>query len=583
MKKQYNGKKLRYGSAGMVLTVFVIVSVILLNVVASALASNFSWMYVDMTPEELYSITDECFDLIRKEALPAIDEMRAHNKAYNESEGKTKSGTASDETTFVPRDEKVKIVFHFLNDRDVLMENSMMRYIIRSTEEITNMFPEYFEMVYINTDKNPSAVQKFKTTTLTTLNKTDIVVECGTEFRIIPYTRFFIYDETMGEYWAYDGEKQLASAILAITRAESPICLVDIAHGEKNFLKENIQLLYTIEDAGFRIAFSDTYLSDESIAEVEKEYGADVRLLLIFGPNSDFIVPEKGISDKDEIGALDRFLDGKSSMMVFMSPDSPVLPNLEEYLEEWGISFDRHTAGASADGYMIKDSLNSLTADGHAIVSEYVTTGTGGKFTEEMRAVPSPKKVIFRNAMSVSYSDLYTDTTYDPSNSESGTAGEVYKYGYYYKDGTSRSIYDLFRSSASATAMAGGNEVAHADEFNRFRFMTVSCEMRTTQENSYSEPLQENSYVIACGSTDFASDSYLQSAVYGNTDVLLSALRVVGREPVPVGITLKPFGDYTIDSITTASATAWTICLAVIPAAAALITGTVILVRRKYA
>jgi hypothetical protein len=107
--------------------------------------------------------------------------------------------------------------------------------------------------------------------------------------------------------------------------------------------------------------------------------------------------------------------------------------------------------------------------------------------------------------------------------------------------------------------------------------------MRTTQENSYSEPLQENSYVIACGSTDFASDSYLQSAVYGNTDVLLSALRVVGREPVPVGITLKPFGDYTIDSITTASATAWTICLAVIPAAAALITGTVILVRRKYA
>ena len=131
--------------------------------------------------------------------------------------------------------------------------------------------------------------------------------------------------------------------------------------------------------------------------------------------------------------------------------------------------------------------------------------------------------------------------------------------------------------------MAGGEVVAEANEYDRFRLMTVSCELRTTQENSYSDLLQENSYVIACGSTDFCTEGFLQSAVYGNTDLLLTALTVIGREPVPVGIVLKPFGDYSIDSITVEAMTAWTVCLAVIPAAAALVTGVVVLVRRKYA
>ena len=593
MKAQYNGKKLRYGSSGLILSSAVIAAVILLNVFVSALAERFSWMYLDMTPEDLYSITDDCFDLIEKEAIPAIDEMRKFNQQYNASEGKNLPDVKEDiagETqasngTFVPRDENVKIVIYFMDDEDVLLENSYMRYVIRSTQEIVNKFPEYFSMKYINIDKNPSAVQKFLTTTLTTMSKTSVVIECGTEFRTLQLSRFFTQDPTTQEIWAYDGEKQLSSAILAITRAESPVCLIDMAHGEAFY---DTQFLYTIEDAGFQLAMADSYLTTESIEKVEKEYGADVRLFLIYNPTSDFLVKSTtasgaAISDIDEIEALDKFLDGKSSLMVFMSPSSPVLPNLEEYLEEWGIAFDRHTDGVNNSGYMIKDAANSLTSDGHTVVSEYVTTGMGGQLTTTMRSVSFPKKVIFRNAMSIRYSDTFEKTAYDPTDNEIEAEGEVYYYGNHFGNGVSRSIYDMFVTAPSAVAMAGGKEVAAADEYERFRLMTVSCELRSTQENNYSNPLQENSYVIACGSTEFATAGFLQSAVYGNTDLLLSALSVVAKEPVPVGIVLKPFGDYTIDSITTAGATAWTICLAVIPAATALVSGVVVLVRRKYA
>jgi hypothetical protein len=63
---------------------------------------------------------------------------------------------------------------------------------------------------------------------------------------------------------------------------------------------------------------------------------------------------------------------------------------------------------------------------------------------------------------------------------------------------------------------------------------------------------------------------------------LLTALSQIGREPVPVGLERKPFADKTIDTVTAAEATQYTVTLAIIPAVAAIACGVVILVRRKY-
>ena len=110
--------------------------------------------------------------------------------------------------------------------------------------------------------------------------------------------------------------------------------------------------------------------------------------------------------------------------------------------------------------------------------------------------------------------------------------------------------------------------------------MTVTVEDDVTQEDNYST-INEATYVLACGSTEIASSTLLQSNSYGNTDFFLTALRAIGREPVPVGLTFKPFADSTIDTITTADSTWYTVTFASVPALAALITGIVIIVRRK--
>ena len=101
MKKQYNGKKLRYGSSSLVLTAAFIAAVILLNVLVTSLANRYGW-YIDMTQESIYSITDDCFDLLREEAITRVDEVRE----------------TSDKS-----DEELVINILFMSEADILNEN----------------------------------------------------------------------------------------------------------------------------------------------------------------------------------------------------------------------------------------------------------------------------------------------------------------------------------------------------------------------------------------------------------------------------------------------------------------------------
>ena len=141
----------------------------------------------------------------------------------------------------------------------------------------------------------------------------------------------------------------------------------------------------------------------------------------------------------------------------------------------------------------------------------------------------------------------------------------------------------MFTATKEAVTMVGGIEKPDAkpNKEERFKLMTVSLEVRSTQESNYSS-IDRTSYVYACGSPEFASSQNLNGgSAYGNRDLLLTVFRDIGREPVPVGLQFKPFADLTIDTITTSEATQYTIVLAIIPAVAALTCGVVVIVRRK--
>lgn len=544
-------RKLRYGGMSVILTALIIAAVVIVNVIFSALTQKFMW-YADLTPELLYTLSDEAIALVRDgdDEFGSASPIEMVDKFREESDN-----------------DELRINIIFCTDPDTLEANSSQRYVYHTALELQDKFPDYINVENYNIVRNPSSVSKYKTSSLSNIYTTSVIIECGTEYRVRELRSFFTFSESTDEEpWAYNGEKAFISSILAVTRAESPVACITTNHGE-GF--EDSEFLNTLVDAGYVVKSLD--LSADDIPE-------NCRLLVIFDPIEDFLVSD-GISEVDEIEKIDEFLDGTNSMMVFMDPATRRLNNLEDYLEEWGISFDRYESGDSEVSHLIMDKSQALTTDGQTFKAEYVTTGMGGSLTSDMRSRPTPQSIIFGNAMSISYSDVFSPTHYTPEDSSDSDDVE-FDYASYYVDGVSRSIYDVFTTSENAVAMADGNVVEKATATNKLKLMTVSVENRTTQESNYST-VSESSYVLACGSTEFASSKMLQSNSYGNGDLLLTALRYMGREPVPVGLTFKPFADSTIDTVTTSEATQYTVVLAVVPALAALVVGVVVIVRRK--
>ncbi len=458
-------------------------------------------------------------------------------------------------------DIKVKIIF--CDDRDALAEETSQRYVLETAEDLQRAFPDIITIEFINVWKNPSAVQKYKGTTLTNIYSTNVIVESGTEWRVYSLNAFFTFSDTDSTTpWAYNGEKKLASGILAVTKAESPIACVTVNHGEAF---ADYDLLNLLQDAGYLVQTLDL---------ANQEIPADCRLIVVYNPTSDFLV-RNNISDISEIAKLNTWLNEFNSLMVFMSPSSPVLPNFEEYLEEWGVKFNR-VINKDTDEifpYMIKDSSRSLTADGMTILADYTTKGLGASIHTDMRSVTYPPKVVFKNTMSISYPDTYEVLTYE--NEDDAT--QNYRYGSYYSNGVTRSIYDVFVSSANAVALAGGEQVAAANTLDPFKLMTITRETQMVSNDD-----ADYSYVLACASTEFASQDFLQSIAYGNTDVLISALRSMGKETIVVDLDPKPFASTEIETITTAEANQYTIILTVIPATVVLGLGIFVVVRRKY-
>lgn len=554
--KTSTSRKLRYGGVSAVLTALIIAVIIIVNVIFSALSQKFLW-YADLTPELLYSLSDTALDLIENgdEKFESLSPIEMVDKAREEN-----PDTAS---------EDLMIDIIFCDDPDTIEANTYQRYVHHTALELEEKFPDYFNVEHYNIIRNPSSVSKFKTNSLSQIYTTSVIVSFGTEYRVHNVQSFYTFNEGETETpWAYNGEKAFVASILAVTRAESPVACITTNHGEAF---DDSQFLNTLIDAGYIVQNLD--LAADEIPE-------KCRLIVVFDPKSDFTVAD-GVADIDEIEKLDKFLDGTNSMMVFMDPDTQRLENFEEYLEEWGISYDRYTDDAGVEtSHRIMDSSQALTVDGYTFKADYVTAGTGAAFTTDMRSRPVPQSIIFKNAMSISYSDVYSPTHYAPEENSTDEDDVAYDYASYYANGTSRAIFDVFTTSAKAEAYAGGVLRESASDTNKLKLMTVSVENRTTQEDNY-HTVNEASYVLACGSTDFASSALLQSNSYGNTNLLLTALRTIGKEPVPVGLEFKPFADLTIDTITTAESTQYTVVLTVVPVLVAAITGIVVIVRRK--
>ena len=563
---EYRSGRLGRKALFSLITALVLVVTILLNLLVSILGQEGIWQIdetvnrytnPDLKHLTLYTPTKPFMKLIGDSAIPMVDEVNAARQEKGE--------------------EPLSINIIFCADRDMVWGNDQMRYILYTALQLEKEYKDHIKVDFININKNPSAVQKYKATSATRIYSSNVIFEFGTEYRVYSMTNFFVNNETSDRPWAYNGEKHFANAILAVTRAESPVACFLNNHGENT---EGIRAFRElVEKSGYVV--QDLDLEKETIPE-------NCRLLICYDPQTDFYafgnLGETGIS---EIDKLDKYLDGCFSFLLFVDNETPELPNLEEYLEEWGVTIARGSVNGETDNYTIRDTVEKLDKDGYNPIATYATAGLGASVTADMREVAYPAKVVFPNATAISMAQAYK-YTYVAADETAGTEG--YRYGTYYRNGITRYLSDVFFAGNNAVAEVLDEQYEITVTGNNFKLMTISTEERIVQETNYFSQ-QDRSFVTVIGSTEFASDEVLTSDAYGNADVLMSSLRAMGREVAPAELDIIAFKNYEMDLeaaaagglvVTTGGLIATVIAFAAIPAFIFFGLGIYVTVRRKY-
>ena len=546
-----SSRKLRYGGLSIVITALIIAVVVMVNVIFTVLDQK-AWLKIDLTPDQLYTLSDDFINLIEN-----------GDAAYEKS---TEAPIAKiDQFREEQSDDSLKVNIIFCEEQDKVYEDDTQRYVQQTAEQIAREFDGYVDVKYVDVERNPSAVSQFKVTSNVDIPKESVIVEFEGQYKILHLRSFYVFAESdTSTPVGYNGEKQFASAILAVTRSATPIACLTSNHGES---LDNISgFKATLEEAGYEVRSLD--LANEDIPE-------DCRLVIAFGPQNDFMASRTGTSDINEIGKLDDFLDDGNSLMVFMDPETAELPNFEEFLSEWGIKFNRNAT--TGDAQYVVDKNQALTASGQTFKAVYPKSGLGYDLLGDMAKEDVPQAIVFKNAMSISYSPEFKMQHYTPEDS-TNPDDLPYDYGF----NSPYAIQPIFTSTKNATSVSAGEIIANSSK-SAYNLMTVTDHTRritTDAANGFASAV--SSYVVACGSTAFASDEFLQTNSYGNTDALLMIMSNIGLEVVPVGLKYKPFADKTIDTLQTNDAVAYTVVLIAVPTLAALISGAVVLIRRRY-
>ena len=439
---------------------------------------------------------------------------------------------------------EVEIIFCNLEDA-VKAEGSENYYLYYTARALADRF-ENIKLKFYDIYINPTPVKPYTVSynpltgeeIITPINSTSVIIVGEGYHRVYKWADFYVFaDDTSTQPWAYSGERKLSSALMHAIDKESRIACLLTNHGEVSY---DYELLTILDDAGYTVVYIDLY---------KDPIPATCDLIISYNPSTDLV--SDGLSDISEKEILDTFLEKDGhSFFLFLESGTPHMPNFESYIKEWGIEteYAKNTTTGVSHRYTVQDTSGSLTSDGYTI---YGHAASG----EDERFVNSANEyVVFGNATALAVT---------------GEGYTAQQNGTYVSMNGQRTLYPLYRSSEKTLHWANGQVVDGG-----------SCILMSLTEQKNATG---SSYVGVVSSVDFATRTYLQSAVYDNGDVLLELFEEIGGRTVPTGLTIKPFASYDISTITTAQMLRWTITLALIPAISILTTAVIVLIKRRRA
>ena len=446
---------------------------LVLSVGLAGLVSSHS-LWLDLTPEGLYSLSDAMVEQCEK----------------------------------INRDIKIT----FCDDPDHLMSDYQSRYVYVMAKELERKF-DNITVETCNVTLNPTAVDRYRAVSTSSIPPTSVIVSCGEQFRIYSAAQFWLAgtddNGNTSELYSFNGEYKMATAFLSLSAIESPKAYFLINHGERYYVSpldeahaalraeagqdEDLSAFYNLL---LKAGLSVDYLDLTGMNAVPD----DCSILIVNRPTRDLGGGDVySFKNRTEVEVLDRFISkGNGSIMIFKDPDVSLL-NLEQFSEKWGISF--------IDGATVKHSLPS------------------GERTDVLRAAYNT------DDSTVAYSICQTLASIDSSPDVLTQASGAVKLAWKEREGNlsgnfnGKRLYADFLYSPDESALYTIGSDARESDYGRYAVAAISTRY---WNDSYS--LEKfYSYVFCAASSALISAENLENPSYGNADVFFSLVRYLAR------------------------------------------------------
>ena len=426
-------------------------------------------VFVDLTPEELYTATDRLCE----------------------------------ELEFVDKDLSGKVKITFCADPDTLMESDTARLTYVMALKLANKFKN-IEVSAESIVYKPTLVDKYKANALTKITTSHVIISYGDRYRIIGLDNFWVASSDV--LFAYNGEYKMASIIKSVTATERPKAYFVTDHGETYYTPddksegwEDVTELYNLlTDRGLEVKT----LKLSEIGEIP----ADCELLVINNPREDYTSTpseeENTLGYRSETEKLDRYLTkGHGSIMIAKDYEI-TLPTLESFLYEWGFEF--------VDAKVSDKGAYLPTEDGDytTVLGQYDTNEDSYAYAiyGEYASLSSRPNMVFKNTGYLTCSYGIGTTSPEP-----GTYA------------VTRNYDPFFYTTDKAEAYKKDGGIYSADEVLHLAAVSSRLEINTvTAEYKYS-------YIMCAPSADFFSNEILGEASNANFDILSALVENMAR------------------------------------------------------
>lgn len=293
-KKFMKSRKAKHGTVAMAITALVIVMVIVLNIIIGLLVNRFPDLELDLTSNNSFALQDDTIDYV--------------------------SHLDSDVTVYI------------LMEKDTF--ESQGTYFVQAQKMLNKMVSKSngkMKVKYVDLTSNPSFTSDYPNVDWQSSSANNIVlVESGKQYKVLTLADCFEYDEQTYNYngsYSFTGtkiEQAVVTAILNVTTDDKVV--VDMIKGNNE--QDYSSLKSLLENNAYQV---------NEVSLATGDFDKDAKVAIMYAPSVDL--------DEKIVEKLSTWLsnDGKygRSLIYVPTADMGEMPNLDDFLKEWGMSIDR--------------------------------------------------------------------------------------------------------------------------------------------------------------------------------------------------------------------------------------------------